>query len=209
MSSSAVAPPPVADAPSRGRPREFDMDVVLDRAVGVFCERGYHATSIGDLTTAMELASGSVYKAFKDKRGVYLAALDHYKKTRDAELRAAIAAGADGRERVRLALVHYAEASHGQRGRLGCMVVSGASELATFDDELARWVAASLRRNESLLAGLLRDGIADGSVPPHIAPAPTARLLLCLIQGMRVVGKTGGTRKEMLALVDIAMKTLA
>lgn len=185
------------------------MDVVLDQAVGVFCERGYHATSIGDLTAAMGLASGSVYKAFKDKRGVYLAALAHYKARGDARLHAALARAANGRERVQAALTYYAEASHGQHGRLGCMVINGAAELATFDDELARWVAVALRRNESLLATALRDGVADGSVPPHVDPAPTARLLLCLIQGMRVVGKTGGTRKDMLALVDIAMKTLA
>lgn len=197
------------DVPLRGRPREFDMDAVLDKAVVVFCERGYHATSIGDLTAATALASGSVYKAFKDKRGVYLAALDRYKKTRDAELRAAIEAGTSGRERVRIALAHYAEASHGARGRLGCMVVSSAAELATFDEELARWVAASLRRNETLLAGLLREGLADGSIPAHVDAATTARLMLCLIQGMRIVGKTGSARKDMLALVDVAMKTLA
>jgi hypothetical protein len=52
----------------RGRPREFDLNEVLDKAAQVFCERGYHATSISDLTSGMELASGSVYKAFKDKR---------------------------------------------------------------------------------------------------------------------------------------------
>ena len=199
----------VIDIPSRGRPREFDMDVVLDKAVRVFCERGYHAASIADLTEATELTSGSLYKAFGDKRGIYLAALTHYKASRDAELRTVLARARNGFDRVRVALTHYAEASHGARGRLGCMVVTSAAELATFDDELAQWVAASLRRNETLLAGLLRDGVADGSIPAHVDPGATARLLLCVIQGMRVVGKTGGTRKEMLALVDVALKTLA
>lgn len=204
MSSTAVS-----DTPTRGRPREFDVDEALDKAVLVFCERGYHATSIGDLTEATGLASGSLYKAFKDKRGLYVAALTHYKESRDAELRAALAAGRTGLERVRAALGHYAEASHGERGRLGCLVINSATELATFDAELGRWVAQSLRRNETLLAGLLREGLADGSVPPHVDPVVTGRLLLCLIQGMRVVGKTGVTRKDTLALVDVALKTLA
>lgn len=197
------------DTPARGRPREFDVGEALDKAVHVFCERGYHATSIGDLTEATGLASGSLYKAFKDKRGLYVAALTHYKDSRDAQLRAALASGRSGLERVRAALLHYAEASHGARGRLGCMVTSSATELATFDAELGRWVADSLRRIEALLAGLLREGLADGSVPPHVDPAVTGRLLLCLVQGMRVVGKTGPTRKDMLALVDVALKTLA
>jgi AcrR family transcriptional regulator len=199
----------IAESPSRGRPREFDVQEVLEKAVQVFCERGFHAASIGDLAAATQLASGSLYKAFKDKRGLYLAAMTHYKDSRDAELRAAIAPARTGRDRVRAALAHYAEASHGERGRLGCMLINSAAELATFDAELARWVATSLRRNETLLATLLQEGLADGSIPAHVDPAVTARLLLCLIQGMRVVGKTGGTRKEALALVDVAMKTLA
>ena len=202
-------PTPLADSPTRGRPREFDVGETLDRAVRVFCERGFHATSIGDLTEATGLASGSLYKAFKDKRGLYVAALTHYKDTRDAELRAALAPARTGFERVHAALRHYAESSHGERGRLGCLVINSAAELATFDAELGRWVAGSLRRNETLLSGLLREGIADGSVPPHVDPAVTGRLLLCLIQGMRVVGKTGGSRRDMLALVDVALKTLA
>ena len=204
MTSTALS-----DTPTRGRPREFDVGEALDKAVRVFCERGYHATSIGDLTEATGLASGSLYKAFKDKRGLYVAALTHYKDSRDAELRAVLASARTGLERVHAALLHYAESSHGERGRLGCLVINSATELATFDAELGRWVAQSLRRNETLLAGLLREGIADGSVPPHVDPAVTGRLLLCVIQGMRVVGKTGTTRKDTLALVEVALKTLA
>ena len=195
-------------APSRGRPREFDLDEVLDKAVRVFSERGFHATSIGDLTGAMELASGSVYKAFKDKRGVFLAALDRYKAVRDAKLREAISLGPTGNERVRMALSFFAEASCGADGRRGCLVVGCAAELATFDDELARWVTAALGRNEALMSELIRQGQADGSIPAHVDREASARLMLCLVQGMRLVGKTGRTRKEMAAVVEIAMKTL-
>jgi len=193
-------------APTRGRPREFDTDAALDAAARVFSERGFNATSIGDLTAATGLASGSLYKAFGDKRGLYLAALERYKALRDAALRETLAAGANGRERLRLAVAFYAEASHGPLGRQGCLVTHGAAELDTFDDEVGRWVARALVRNETVLAGLLREGIADGSVGAHVDPAATARALLCMVQGMRLVGKTGRTRKEMLALVDVALK---
>ena len=200
MPASPVTPP------SRGRPREFDTDAALDAAIRVFSERGFHATSIGDLTAATGLASGSVYKAFQDKRGLFLAALERYKSVRDAALRRAIAPGASGRERLRLALEFYADASHGPLGRLGCRVIGGATELATFDDEVARWVAQALVRIEAVLGELLREGVADGSVPSGTDAPATARALLCMVQGMRLVGKTGRTRKDMRALVDIAMK---
>ncbi|WP_442782930.1 TetR/AcrR family transcriptional regulator [Collimonas fungivorans] len=200
---------PVNVSRSRGRPREFDMDQALDKAVRVFSERGYHATTVCDLTQAMQLASGSVYKAFKDKKSVFLAALDRYKTVRDAQLRAVVSAGATGKDQVRLALAFYADASHGAGGLEGCMVVGSAAELATFDPDVAQWVTAALTRNEVLIGALIRQGQQDGSIPPHIDSAATARLMLCMIQGMRVVGKTGRTRDEMSVLTDIAMKVLA
>lgn len=195
--------------PARGRPREFDMDEVLDKAVRIFCERGYHATSIGDLTAAMGLASGSVYKAFKDKRSVFVAALDRYKTVRDAKLREAIGSARTGKDRIREALSFYADSSCGASGRQGCLVVGSAAELATLDDEIAQWVKSALVRNEALIGELIRQGQVDGSIPMHVDSEATARLLLCLIQGMRLVGKTGRTRKEMAVVVDVAMSTLA
>lgn len=199
---------PAEAARSRGRPREFDLDSALDKAVRVFCERGYQATSIHDLTEAMQLASGSVYKAFGDKRGVFLAALERYKAVRDARLRAACAKGRTGAERLRKALAFYAESSHGEDGRLGCMVAGGAAQLPVLDAAAAQWVAGAFERNERFLAELIGQGQADGSIPAQVDCAATARMLLCLIQGMRLVGKTGRTRKQMERVADIAMKVL-
>jgi AcrR family transcriptional regulator len=193
----------------RGRPREFDIGEVLDKAVAVFSERGYHGSSIGDLTDAMGLTAGSVYKAFKDKRGIFLAALERYKDQRDALLREAIARAVNGRGAVREALGFYAEASQGALGRRGCLVIGGAAEMATFDDDVAQWIAAALWRNETVLSSLISQGQADGSISPEIDAALTARTLLCVCQGMRLAGKTGRSREDMVAVVDVAMKLLA
>ena len=193
----------------RGRPREFDLNQALDKAVGIFCERGYHATSIGDLTAAMQLAAGSVYKAFKDKKSVFLAAFDRYKLVRNTMLDDAVSAGATGRERVGKALSFYANASHGAMGRQGCLIIGCATQLATFDEDVAKRVGNSLARSEAFMAELIRQGQADGSIPAHVDGDATARLMLCLVQGMRVVGKTGRTRAEMAMVADVAMRALA
>jgi TetR/AcrR family transcriptional repressor of nem operon len=191
-----------------GRPREFDIDETLDKAAQVFCERGYHATSIGDLTEAMQLAQGSVYKAFKDKRAVFLAAFDRNKTVRREKLQKIINAGGTGKNRIRDVLIFYMEASHGAEGRRGCLLVGSAVELAIFDDEVGQRVAVALDQSEALLRELIRQGQADGSIASQIDSVATARLMLCLLQGMRVVGKTGRRRKDMAAVVEIAMKTL-
>jgi TetR/AcrR family transcriptional regulator, transcriptional repressor for nem operon len=184
------------------------MDEALDKAVRVFCERGYHATSIADLTAAMELASGSVYKAFKDKRAVFLAAFDRYKVVRDAHLEATIDQGQTGRERLRRVLDFYVVSSHGAEGQRGCLVVGCAAELATFDAEIAQRVTGSLKRSEALLSRLIRQGQADGSIAASIDDQTTARLMLCLLQGMRLVGKAGRSKKDMQAVADAALKLL-
>jgi AcrR family transcriptional regulator len=192
----------------RGRPREFDLNEALDKATQVFCERGYYATSISDLTSGMGLASGSVYKAFKDKRTVFLAAFDRYVAVRDAQLKAAINQGNNGRERVQRVVDFYSAVSHGLEGQRGCLVINCAAELATFDAEIALRVTTSLNRSEALLTELICQGQTDGSIPVSIDSKSTARLMLCLLQGMRIVGKTGRSKNEMQAVADMALKLL-
>ncbi len=192
----------------RGRPREFDIDAALDKSVRIFRERGYHATSIADLTKAMELASGSVYKAFKDKRAVFLAAFDREGSRRRKQLMRLLNTAKSGRERMRLGLTFIAESSYGVEGKRGCLIVGTAAELATFDAEVAQRVTAALRQTETLMVDLIRQGQTDGSISAGIDSKVTARLMLCLLQGMRVIGKTGRSRQEMMAVVDVAMKLL-
>jgi AcrR family transcriptional regulator len=194
---------------TRGRPREFDRDAALDKALQVFAERGYHAASISELTEAMGLASGSVYKAFKDKRGIFLAAFDRYRTVRRGILDARMAKVGTGREKIREVLAHYALSSHGASGRCGCLVVSSANDLALFDEEAAARVAAAFTANEKLITDLLYLGQSDGSIAAEIDVADTARTLLCLTKGMRVVGKTGRSEEDMVAVAETAMKLLA
>ncbi|MDZ5647198.1 TetR/AcrR family transcriptional regulator [Nitrospirillum sp. BR 11828] len=194
--------------PGPGRPREFDTDLALDRAIAVFSERGYHGAAISDLTQALGLTAGSLYKAFTDKRGLFLAAFDRYVAVRTERLRAALEGAPTGRAKIKAVLDFYADSSHGADGRRGCLVVAGAVDLATADPEVAARVTGALHLNEGRLAGFVAEGQADGTVAPHLDPMATARLLLCVLQGMRVVGKTGRDRAEMAPLADNALKLL-
>lgn len=205
MMSTAISD---ATSRTRGRPRAFDMDAALAKALRVFSERGYHAASISELTEAMELTSGSVYKAFKDKRGVFLAAFDRYRAIRRDLLDTRLAKVGSGRDKVRELLVSYAISSHGVSGRQGCLVVGSANELAIFDKEAAQRVAAAFDANETHLRDLIRLGQEDGSISTAIDSAVTARALLCLTAGMRVVGKTGRSETDMATVAEQAMKLL-
>lgn len=193
---------------SRGRPREFDLDVVLDQAVRVFSERGYHGTSISDLAQATGLAQGSLYKAFKDKQAIFLAAFERYRTQRGEKLRQAIGDQGTGLQRLRRLLQFYADSACGAQGRQGCLVVASTAELSTFPAPVARHIRGALERNEALLAELIRQGQEDGSIAQQVDCEAAARTLLCLIQGMRLVGKAGRTRPVMHAVVDTALAML-
>jgi AcrR family transcriptional regulator len=193
----------------RGRPREFDIDTALDRAIRVFREHGYNATSIGDLIGAMGLASGSIYKAFKDKRAVFLAAFERYMSLRNEQLRQVADTAKCGRERLIDVLAFYVESSRGIEGRRGCLVVGSAVELAIADREIAARVSASLARNQAFLADLIRQGQADKSIPGHVDPEATARVMVYLTQGMRVVGKAGWPPPDASTVVATVMKLVA
>jgi len=191
-----------------GRPREFDMDAALDKAIGVFREQGFHATSVGDLTSAMELASGSIYKAFKDKRAVFLAAFDRYTSLRNEQFRRVAASGPTGIQRVRHVLAFYVKSAQGAEGRRGCLVVGSAVEMAVCDPEIAGRVTTALKKNEAFLAELIRQGQSDGSISPAIDAENTARVMVCLTQGLRVVGKSGRALPEPATVIGIALKLL-
>jgi AcrR family transcriptional regulator len=192
----------------RGRPREFDMEAALDKALAVFAERGYHAASITDLTSAMGLAAGSVYKAFKDKRGIFLAAFDRYRAVRVATFDEAIAGAYNGRDKLLAVLRVYADSSHGAIGKRGCLVVRSADDLALLDDEAASRVATAFNANETLVTRLIALGQEDGSIRADLDVQTTARTLLCLMSGMRVVGKTGRSHAEMAAVAEAALGIL-
>jgi AcrR family transcriptional regulator len=190
----------------RGRPREFDIDRALDGAIRIFSRRGYHATSVGDLTEAMELAQGSVYKAFKDKKAVFIATMERYRILQTQRFEAAIAGYETGYERLKAGLMFYAERSHGAVGSEGCLVVGAAADLAALDDDIAVVVERAVKARERIVARLVAEGQNDGSVQSKTDPDDLARAMLCMMYGMRVVGKTGRSLEEMTAVVDIAMK---
>ncbi|WP_337266938.1 TetR/AcrR family transcriptional regulator [Oryzifoliimicrobium ureilyticus] len=198
----------IAERPP-GRPREFEADQALDSALVVFSERGYQAASIHELGLAMKLTSGSLYKAFGDKRGVYLAAIDRYLSVRRRQRSDEIAKGATGRDKLERLLAFFASSAWGETGRLGCIVVGAATEIALFDQDLADRIRSSFERDEAELEELIRIGQSDGSIAPDSEPEALACSLLCLTKGMRVVGKTGRTHTEMNAVVTMAMKLLS
>ncbi len=173
----------------------------------VFRQKGFHAASMADLGEAMNLTAGSIYKAFADKRTLFLQVFERYTSLRNAELCRRLEALPTGRERLAELLRFYLESARAIEGRRGCLVVGSVNELQVFDAELSELVRHAVMRNKNFLIALLQQGEADGSVSAALDAETAAGLMLCIAFGMRVVGKVEDVADEEETLC-LAMKLL-
>ncbi|MET4198503.1 TetR/AcrR family transcriptional repressor of nem operon [Bradyrhizobium sp. LA8.1] len=186
----------------RGRPRSFDVDAAVERAMGVFWSRGYHATALPDLLRATKLSRGSLYAAFGDKHSLFLRALDRYIADAVTRMDVELAPRREPLDALRAYLAGYVDRTSGANGRRGCLLVATAMELAGQDAEIGRRVAGFFRAMEARLANALSRAKVAGKLAHGVDPASAAKILVCFVEGLRVVGKTAPARATSQATAD-------
>lgn len=190
-------------APSpRGRPRSFDTDAVVARAMNVFWSRGYHATALPDLLRATRLSRGSLYAAFGDKHSLFLRALDRYIADAVARIDRELDPRRDPIDGLREYLAGYVDRTAGANGRRGCLLVATAMELAGQDAEVGRRVAGFFKAMEARVMDALSRAKSAGKLADGVEPASAARIVVCFVEGLRVVGKTAPKRTTYQATAD-------
>ncbi len=190
-----------------GRPREFDIEDATRDAMEVFWRSGYHATSLPDLIEGMGLTRGSIYKAYTDKRSIYLAALDTYVDEHLARVEEKLDR-TDKRLAIRDVLLMKAREHAASEGEKGCFVTAAAVEMLPDDAEVAKRAARSHAGIERLLADAIASGKRDGSITSSTPTPVLARTLLCMIEGMSVLGKLGPSERANRKMVELAMTLL-
>lgn len=193
-----------AATPGRGRPRQFDPDVALDRVLQVFWEKGYEATSVSDLVAATGLNKSSIYNEFGSKDALYERALERYMRARMAVIDEVVAQGSRGLDDIATLLAFMREeVTTSDVGRLGCFAVNDATEFGSASDRAAqssrKWrdgiraaVSAALSRAED------RGEIAPGSAAIY------ADVFVPWMLGMSVVARGGADDDEVESLFDAA-----
>ncbi len=169
-----------------GRPREFDRDEALDRAVQVFWSRGFERTSVEDLTDSMGIQRGSLYAAFGDKHRLFLEALDRYEERfyRDTTRFLEEGTPQDGIRQVFEQVVSDCACGGGSKG---CFITNTAVALAEDDPETAARVRSNLRRLEGAFENALKR--AEPASLAEREPRALARFLTSSLQGLRVLSR--------------------
>jgi TetR/AcrR family transcriptional repressor of nem operon len=176
---------------TRGRPREFDPKDAVKRAMNVFWSNGYSGTSLPDLLKATRLSRSSLYAAFGDKRGLFLRALEQYIEESNVRIDSSLQAPLPALERVRACLNGYVDRSCGPGGKRGCLLIATAMELTAKDAEVGKRIRKFFDSYEKRLTATMALAQQQGELAEGVEPAHAARVLLCMMEGLRVVGKTG------------------
>ena len=188
------------------RTKEFDPDTALQLALELFWERGYEATSMADLVEHLGIARASIYATYGSKHDLYVAAFERYVRTHDPDIVEALSRPGPVLPAVRALVEAYADESLHDRRRRGCLVVNAAVEIVPRDPQVARRVEASWDTVETALTAALTRARAQGEIPAAKDPRALARLLLVVLQGMRVFGRAKPAPER---LRDAAAQALA
>ncbi|MFI1178755.1 TetR/AcrR family transcriptional regulator [Streptomyces sp. NPDC020799] len=171
------------------RTKEFDPDAALQSALELFWERGYEATSLADLVERLGIARASLYATFGSKRELYLKALERYGEQSDPRIVEELSQPGPALPAVRALVRRFADEATCDDLRRGCFVTNTAVELAAHDPAAAHRVGESWQGLETALVSALMRARAQGELPAGRDPVALARMLMVLMQGMRVVGK--------------------
>ncbi|MFC8714729.1 TetR/AcrR family transcriptional regulator [Streptomyces sp. NPDC057197] len=171
------------------RTKEFDPDAALQSALELFWRRGYEATSMADLVAHLGIGRASLYATFGSKHELYLKAFDRYCENSDAVLLRELSRPGPALPAVRAVIRRFAAEATSEQRECGCFVTNTAAELAPHDPEAARRVEQRWDYMETLLGSALTRARAQGELGAERDPRALARMLLVLMQGMRVVGK--------------------
>ncbi|BAU83026.1 tetR family transcriptional regulator [Streptomyces laurentii] len=172
------------------RTKEFDPDAALQSALELFWARGYEATTMADLVERLGIGRASVYATFGSKHELYLKALERYAENTDPRILDELSAPGPALPGVRALVRRFAAEAAADELRLtGCLLTNSAAELAPRDPAVGRRVERSWEQLETLLHSALNRARTQGELPPGRDPRALARMLLVLLQGLRVVGK--------------------
>ncbi|XXF79294.1 TetR/AcrR family transcriptional regulator [Myxococcaceae bacterium GXIMD 01537] len=206
MSNEKPAPPSPPSQRSKGRPRAFDRDAALIRALDVFWRRGYEPASVAELCEAMGINPPSLYAAFGNKAQLFLETVNHYEKVYwDATWERM-----DEQPDLHRALKDFFREAAGilstPEAPCGCLVVLSAINVSPESQGVIDALTRLRQEGRDAFLKRLKRGINEGSLPPKTDVKTLAAALNTMLEGMSLQAREGLSRAQ---LEGIAMSALA
>ncbi|KAF4516063.1 hypothetical protein B566_EDAN000300 [Ephemera danica] len=190
------------------RSKEFNPDDALDHAMHIFWHKGYEASSMEDLLTAMGINRGSLYDTFGDKRQLFVKTLDHYSHKVGADKFAILAQPGPALPSLRRFLRIMIEGALADPLRRGCLLTNSVMELGPHEHDIALKLKQAFQYGEDTFFRLLSRAQEQGELARHKDPRALARFLSTLMQGSIVMIKSGAEADAVIQAMETALTIL-
>lgn len=187
-----------------GRHREYDVDKVLDAALGVFWRKGYEGTSYSDLTQAAGVERPALYSAFGNKEALFMKVLERYDERYMHHIPAALALPTS-REVAAHLLYSSVDLNTRYADRTGCLGVNGAIAGADESEPVRQALVAFRAGGERRLRERFEQALAEGDLLPGTRPDVLAAYVMALLHGMALQAKAGFSREMLRAVAEQAV----
>src|SRR3954449_2141428 len=208
-------PPLAANEPERrepkrrGRPRGYEPEVALGKALDLFRRQGFAATSLDDLSEATGMNRPSLYGAFGDKRELYIKSYQRYREEARAAMVEIFRQEMPVRQRLERifasALNIYLSGATGPRG---CFTVGTAASEAVGDPDIRAMVLDGLNELDKAFASCFRRAKEKGELPESADPAVLAQLASATVHSIAIRSRARVSRKELEAIVKGAIDVM-
>ncbi|BBO10216.1 TetR/AcrR family transcriptional regulator [Bradyrhizobium sp. TM102] len=209
-------PPAAANEPEgagqpkrRGRPRAYQPDIALGKALDLFRRQGFAATSLDDLSEATGMNRPSLYGAFGDKRELYIKSYQRYREDARASMAAIFREEMPVRQRLERifasALNIYLS---GETGPRGCFTVVTAASEAVGDPEIRAMVLDGLAELDKAFANCFRRAKENGELPASADPVVLAQIASATVHTIAIRSRARVSRKELEAIVKGAIDVM-
>lgn len=190
------------------RPREFDLDQALEKARDAFWAHGYEGTSIADLVSALGIASARIYAAFGSKEELFREAVRLYETNEGGFVARALKEEPTAQQALARILREAVNVYTGPGRPHGCMVVSAATNCAAENDEVRNFLADVRRKQTASIIERLRQGVSEGELKPDTDTQALGDYFTAVMHGISVQARDGVSRRRLLALGHLAVRTL-
>ena len=193
----------------RGRPRAYQPDVALGKALDLFRRDGFAATSLDDLSAATGMNRPSLYGAFGDKRELYIKSYQRYRADARAAMVDIFRDELPIRKRLeRIFAVALDIYLSGDAGPRGCFTVMTAASEAVSDPEIRAMVLEGFSDLDKAFAACFRLAREKGELPETVDPVVLALLASSTIHTIAIRSRAGVPRKDLEAIVKGAIDVM-
>lgn len=189
---------------SAGRPRAFDTEQALEKALEIFWRKGYDGTSLADLTEAMGINKPSLYAAYGNKEQLFIKAIERYEQRPCSFFNDALdqpTAYAVAEKMLYGAADDFANNSHPN----GCVMVQGALSCSEAATSVKEALISKRLINEGRIAKRFAEAKIAGDLPASADPEVLARYIGTVLQGMTVQVTNGCDIQKLHEIASMAL----